>query len=308
MSKININGTTITIVNQNDEDYISLTEMVSNIEDGNKLLERWLNSKTTVDFLGVWEQYNNPNFNSPEFRGIKENVGSGNYFLSIKKWVEATNATGVYAKTGRYGSGTWAHVDIAFEFGTYISPEFKLLLITEFKNLKKREASGIEQVWDFRRFLSKANWRIQTDAILDVLVPLSNLPPAKMGILYANEAEVLNKVVFNTTAKEWNAKNPELVKKSHNIRDYATTHQLILIANLEPLNAELIRNKISQYDRIQMLKQAAIEQIKSLSKSKAIQDILVDSPNIDKYKNIDIKKIDTDKISPSLDDGSLPDK
>ncbi len=306
MSKIQINGTSISIINKNDEDYISLTDMISNIEDGSKLLERWLNTKTTVDFLGVWEQYNNPDFNSPEFRGIRENVGSGNYFLSVKKWVETTNATGVYAKTGRYGSGTWAHVDIAFEFGTYISPEFKLLLITEFKNLKKREASGIEQVWDFRRFLSKANWRIQTDAIHDVLVPLSNLPPAKMGILYANEAEVLNKVVFNKTAKEWNLQNPELIKKGHNIRDYATTHQLIVIANLEPLNAELIRNKISQSDRIQMLKQAAVEQIKSLLKSTAIQDTLIDSPKVDKYKNIDIRKIDTEKQSPSLnDDGAF---
>ena len=300
MSKININGTDITIISKNDEDFICLTDMISNIEDGNKILERWLNSKNTVDFLGVWEQYNNPDFNSPEFRGIRENVGSGSYFLSIKKWVEATGAIGIYAKTGRYGSGTWAHVDIAFEFGTYISPEFKLLLITEFKNLKKREASGIEQVWDFRRFLSKANYRIQTDAIKDVLVPLSNLPPAKMGILYASEAEVLNKVVFNKTANEWNNENPELVKKGHNIRDYGSTHQLIIIANLEPLNAELIRNKISQYDRIQMLKQAAVEQLKSLSKSKAIQDTYIDSPNVDKYKKIDIRAVDSEKQSPSI--------
>lgn len=300
MSKININGTDITIISKNDEDFICLTDMISNIEDGNKILERWLNSKNTVDFLGVWEQYNNPDFNSPEFRGIRENVGSGSYFLSIKKWVETTGAIGIYAKTGRYGSGTWAHVDIAFEFGTYISPEFKLLLITEFKNLKKREASGIEQVWDFRRFLSKANYRIQTDAIKDVLVPLSNLPPAKMGILYASEAEVLNKVVFNKTANEWNNENPELVKKGHNIRDYGSTHQLIIIANLEPLNAELIRNKISQYDRIQMLKQAAVEQLKSLSKSKAIQDTYIDSPNVDKYKKIDIGAVDSEKQSPSI--------
>ena len=300
MSKIHINGTDITVISNNDEDFICLTDMIASIEDGSKILERWLNTKTTVDFLGVWEQYNNPNFNSPEFRGIRENVGSGNYFLSVKKWVESTGATGIYAKTGRYGSGTWAHVDIAFEFGTYISPEFKLLLITEFKNLKKREASGIEQVWDFRRFLSKANYRIQTDAIQDVLVPLSNLPPAKMGILYASEAEVLNKVVFNKTAKEWNTENPELVKKNHNIRDYGSTHQLIVVANLEPLNAELIRNKITQYDRIQMLKQAAIEQLKSLSKSKAIQDTYIDSPKIDKHKRIDIKAIDSEKQSPSI--------
>jgi len=299
MSKINVKGTEITIIHQNEDDYICLTEMVSGFEDGSKLIERWLNSKTTVDFLGVWEQLYNPNFNSPEFRGIRENVGSGNYFLSIKKWMELTKAIGISAKTGRYG-GTWAQIDIALEFCSYISPEFKLLLITEFKNLKQREASGIDQVWDFRRFLSKANWRIQTDAIQEVLIPLRNLPKGKEGIIYAEEAEVLNKVVFNKTAKEWNAENPDLVKKNHNIRDYGSTHQLIIIANLEPLNAELIRNRVSQYDRIQMLKQAAVEQMKSLLKSKAIQDTYIDSPMVEKHKKIDIKKIDTDRQTPDI--------
>jgi hypothetical protein len=299
MSKIHVNGTDITILNHNEDDYICLTDMVSKIEDGSKLIERWFNTKTTVDFLGVWEQLYNPNFNSPEFRGIRENVGSGNFFLSVKKWIELTGAIGIQAKTGRYG-GTWAQVDIAFEFCTYISPEFKLLLISEFKNFKQREASGIDQVWDFRRFLSKANWRIQTDAIQQVLVPLRNLPKGKEGIIYAEEAEVLNKVVFNITAKEWNAENPELVKKNHNIRDYASTHQLIIIANLEPFNAELIRNKISQYDRIQMLKQSAVEQMKSLLKSKAIQDTYIDSPLIDKYKKTNIKQVDSEKQTPDL--------
>ena len=299
MSKININGTQITVINQNGNDYISLTEMVSGFEDGSKLIERWINSKNTVDFLGVWEQLYNPNFNSPEFRGIRENVGSGNYFLSIKKWIEKTNAIGIEAKAGRYG-GSWAQIDIAFEFGTYISPEFKLLLISEFKNLKQREASGIDQVWDFRRFLTKANYRIQTDAIQDVLIPLRNLPKKLEGIVYAEEAEVLNKVVFDITAKEWNTQNPDLVKKGQNIRDYGTTHQLILIANLEPLNAELIRNGINQYNRILTLKQAATEQIKSLLKSKAIQDTLIDSPNIEKYKRIDIRKVDSEKQTPNI--------
>ncbi|WP_158990095.1 KilA-N domain-containing protein [Mucilaginibacter sp. L196] len=299
MSKININGTQITVINKNGNDYISLTEMVSGFEDGNKLIERWINSKNTVDFLGVWEQLYNPSFNSPEFRGIRENVGSGSYFLSIKKWIEKTNAIGIEAKAGRYG-GSWAQIDIAFEFGTYISPEFKLLLISEFKNLKQREASGIDQVWDFRRFLTKANYRIQTDAIQDVLIPLRNLPKKLEGLIYAEEAEVLNKVVFDTTAKEWNAKNPDLVKKGQNIRDYGTTHQLILIANLEPLNAELIRNGVQQYDRILTLKQAAVEQVKSLMKSKAIQDTLIDSPSIEKYKRIDIRKVDNEKQTPDL--------
>jgi hypothetical protein len=300
MSKIHVNGTEITIITQNEEDYLCLTDMVAKIEDGTRLIERWLNSKTTVDFLGVWEQLNNPDFKTPEFRGIRENVGSSSYFLSVKKWVEQTNAIGVYAKAGRHGSGTWAQVDIAFEFCTYISPEFKLLLITEFKNLKKREAKGLDQVWDFRRFLTKANWRIQTDAIQQVLVPLRNLPKAKEGIIYAEEAELLNKVVFNKTAKEWNAENPDLVKKGHNIRDYGNTHQLIVIGNLEPLNAELIRNKVQQYDRLLMLRQAAVEWLKSLSKSTAIQDTFIDSPLVDKHKHVNIKNIDTSKQTPDL--------
>ncbi len=300
MSKIHINGTDITIIKHNEQDYICLTDMVSNIEDGSKLIERWINNKTTVDFWGVWEGMFNPNFKTPEFRGIRENVGSGNYFLSIKKWVEQTNAIGVYSKAGRTGGGTWAQVDIAFEFCTYISPEFKLLLITEFKNFKQRETRGLDQVWDFRRFLTKANYRIQTDAIQDVLIPLRNLPKKMEGVIYAEEAELLNKVVFNKTAKEWNTENPDLVQKGHNIRDYGTTHQLILIANLEPLNAELIRNKISQYDRLLTLKQAAVEQVKSLLKSKAIQDTLIDSPHIDKYKHIDIKNVDSEKQTPDL--------
>lgn len=299
MSKITINGISITVVKRGDQDYISLTEMVSGFEDGSKLIERWINTKTTVDFLGVWEQLYNPDFNSPEFRGIRENVGSGSYFLSAKKWIDGTNAIGLEAKAGRYG-GTTAHVDIAFEFGTYISPEFKLLLITEFKNLKQRESSGIEQVWDFRRFLARANYRIQTDAIQDVLVPLRNLPKKLEGIIYAEEAEVLNKVVFNKTAKEWNTENPDLVTKNQNIRDYATTHQLILIGILEPMNAELIRNGINQYDRIITLKQAATNQIKSLLKSKAIQDTLIDSPNIEKNKKIDVKHVENEKVSPDL--------
>jgi hypothetical protein len=300
MSKIIVSGTEITIIQKNDEDYICLTEMVANIDDGNRLIERWLNSKTTVDFLGVWEQLNNKDFKTPEFRGIRENVGSSSYFLSVKKWVDQTNAIGVYAKPGRHGSGTWAQVDIAFEFCTYISPEFKLLLITEFKNLKKREAKGLDQVWDFRRFLTKANWRIQTDAIQEILIPLRNLPKAKEGIIYAEEAEVLNKVVFNKTAKEWNAENPDLVKKGHNIRDYGNTHQLIVIGNPEPLNAELIRNKIPQYDRMQMLRQAAVEWLKSLAKSTAIQDTYIDSPLVDKYKHIDVRSVDSERLTPNL--------
>ena len=176
MSKIRVQDLDITLINQKGEDYISLTEMVSSREDGSKLIERWLNNKNTVDYLGAWESIFNPDFNSPEFRGIRENVGSGGYFLSTKKWIANTNAIGITAKTGRYG-GTFAHVDIALEFATYISPLFKLLLITEFKKFKELETKNLK--WDVRRYISKVNYKIQTDAVKSILIPIRNMSKDK---------------------------------------------------------------------------------------------------------------------------------
>jgi len=298
MSKIHVKGLDITVTQENDEDYICLTDMIKS-SDGNFFISDWLRNRNTLDYIALWEQFHNKDFNYGEFAIITNGAGRTSFRVSVKDLTERCNIKSILSKTGRYG-GTYAHIDIALHFAMWVSPEFNLLLVTEFKTLKRREATGLDQVWDFRRFLTKANYRIQTDAIQEVLIPLRNLPKKLEGIIYAEEAELLNKVVFNKTAKEWNAENPGLVTKGHNIRDYGTTHQLILIANLEPLNAELIRNKISQYDRLLTLKQAAVEQVKSLLKSKAIQDTLIDSPNIDKYKQIDITHIDTEKQSPSL--------
>jgi len=183
--KISVQGSEITIVKKDEEHFISLTNMVSGFEDGSALIEKWLRNKNTIEFIGIWEQINNPNFNSPEFEGIKNQAGLNRFTLSVKKWINATNAIGISAKTGRYG-GTFAHSDIAFEFGSWLSPEFKLYLIKEFKRLIKDENKKLE--WDFQRTLSKVNYKIQTDAIKEKLIPTA-LSGKQTAIIYANEAE-----------------------------------------------------------------------------------------------------------------------
>lgn len=280
MSKIRVESIDITLISQRGEDYISLTEMVASREDGSKLIERWMNTKNTVDYLGAWESIYNSDFNSPEFRGIRENVGSGGYFLSVKKWITNTKAVGISAKTGRYG-GTYAHVDIALEFASYISPLFKLLLITEFKKFKEQETNNLK--WDARRYVSKVNYRIQTDAVKSVLVPLRNLPKGKEKLIYAEEADLLYDVMFGYTSKEWRQRNPELVMKGLNIRDLANTHQLIILANLESLNAVLIKNgMVDIAERFEYLRREAISQLTSLNASNEIEQERIDSPNNDK--------------------------
>lgn len=280
MSTIVVNGHRINIIQQGNEDYISLTEMINWMEDGLKVLERWLNTKNTVDFLGVWEQLYNPNFNSPEFRGIRENVGSGGYFLSVKKWIELTNSIGITAKAGRYG-GTFAHKDIAFEFGTYISPSFKLALIKEFQVLKENEAKKLGGHWDFRRFTAKVNLRIQTDAVKEILIPQTSLPVEKQGILYAEASDIIYIAMFGYTSKQWRENNPELAKKGYNIRDVANTHQLIVLANLENIDALLIKNGvIDKQIRIKELRKEALSQVRLLKTSTEIQHELIESPNL----------------------------
>lgn len=277
MSKIRVQDLDITLINQKGEDYISLTEMVSSREDGSKLIERWLNSKNTVDYLGAWESMFNTDFNSPEFRGIRENVGSGGYFLSTKKWIANTNAIGITAKTGRYG-GTFAHVDIALEFATYISPLFKLLLITEFKKFKELETKNLK--WDIRRYISKVNYKIQTDAVKSILIPIRNMSKDKEGIVYAEEADLLYDAMFGYTSKEWRQSNPELALKGLNIRDVANTHQLIILSNLESLNAVLIKNGITDTKkRLIYLRREAISQLTSLKSSSELEHEMIESPN-----------------------------
>ena len=258
MAKIRVQDTEITIVNINDRDYISLTDMVRNIENGLALIEKWLRNKNTIEFLGIWESMYNPDFNSPEFEGIKNASGLNRFILSVKQWVERTNSRGIIARAGRYG-GTYAHKDIAFEFATWLSPQFKLYLIQEFERLKTEEQKQLG--WSAKRELSKINYHIHTDAIKHNLIP-AEITPAQASVIYAEEADVLNVAMFGMTAKEWRESNPDL---KGNIRDYATINELICLSNMENINAVLINEGITQRERLLRLNRIAIQQMQVLN-------------------------------------------
>lgn len=257
---ISVQGTPITVLSKEQVDYISLTDMVRNFDGGGALIEQWLKNKDTVMFLGVWEHINNQKFNSLEFEGIRNEAGRNSFFLSAKKWIQSTNATGLMASAGRYG-GTYAHKDIAFEFGSWLSPEFKLYMIKEFQRLKEDENRRESVEWNLNRNLSKLNYRIHTDAIKEHIVP-SLVNVKQTTAIYANEADLLNVALFGQTAKQWRDFNSS---KNGNIREYASTTQLLVLANLESLNAELIRMSLSPTDRIIKLNQVARIQMKSLA-------------------------------------------
>lgn len=242
------------------DDYISLTDMVKNIENGLVLIEKWLRNKNTIEFLGIWEEIYNADFNSPEFEGIKNEAGLNRFSLSVKMWIHKTNAIGIIAKAGRYG-GTYAHKDIAFEFASWISPKFKLYLIKEFQRLKQDEIEKQKLGWDIKRTLVKMNYHIHTDAIKNNLIP-PDLAKGKIPFIYATEADLLNVALFGVTAKQWNEQHPKL---EGNMRDYATSEQLVVMANLESLNAQLIKQNISFEERLIQLNQVAIEQLKLLT-------------------------------------------
>ena len=258
MAKIKVQNTEITIININDKDYISLTDMVRDIENGLALIEKWLRNKNTIEFLGIWESMYNPGFNSPEFEGIKNAAGLNRFILSVKQWVERTHSLGIIAKAGRYG-GTYAHKDIAFEFAAWVSPQFKLYLIQEFERLKTEEQKQLG--WTAKRELSKINYRIHTDAIKSNLIP-AEVTATQASIIYAEEADVLNVAMFGMTAKQWREANPDL---KGNIRDYATINELICLSNMENINAVLINDGIPQSERLVKLNQIAIQQMRVLN-------------------------------------------
>jgi hypothetical protein len=266
MSKIDVQGNEISVVVVNKEDYISLTDMVKNIENGLSLIEKWLRNKNTIEFLGIWEEIYNPDFNSIEFEGIKNQAGLNRFILSVKQWVEKTNSKGIIAKAGRYG-GTYAHKDISFEFASWVSPKFKIYLIKEFQRLKEAEQKQLG--WDIKRNLAKINYVIHTDAIKEHLIP-QKITTKQQQIIYANEADVLNIALFGMTAKEWREKNNEL---SGNIRDYANISQLICLSNLENLNALFISEGKDQSTRLEKLNEIAIAQMKLLVGNKNVKDI-----------------------------------
>ncbi len=235
------------IINQNDNDFISLTDMAKfkNRELTGIVIANWLSTKYTVQFIGAWEKMHNPNFNVMEFNNIRNEAGSNGYILSSSKFIEKTNAIGIRSSAGRYG-GTYAHKDIAFEFGSWLSPEFKLYLIKEFQRLKTEENDRLALGWDVKRQLTKINYKIHTDAIKENLIPKS-LSKNQSNIVYASEADVLNMALFGKTAKDWRDENKS---KEGNIRDYCNVTQLVVLANLEGINAELIRQNLSQSERL----------------------------------------------------------
>ena len=259
-STIEVQGTAITILAGENGDYISLTDMVRNFEGGSALIEQWLKNKDTVLFLGVWEQIHNPGFNSLEFEGIRNEAGRNSFFLSAKAWIDRTRAKGVIASAGRYG-GTYAHADIAFEFGSWLSPEFKLYLIKEFQRLKDDENRRLSLAWNLNRTLSKLNYRIHTDAVKAHLIP-PEVTPAQAAITYANEADLLNVALFGQTARQWRDANPKL---EDNMREYATIEQLLVLANIEGMNAEFIHMDLPQGERLKRLNQIAIRQMQTLT-------------------------------------------
>ena len=261
--KINVEGNKITLLSKNNEDYISLTDILKS-KDGDFFISDWLRNRNTLEFLGAWEQLNNPNFNYGEFAIIRNQAGLNSYKISVKEWVLKTKAIGLQAVAGRYG-GTYAHKDIAFEFGMWISPMFKLFLIKEFQRLKEEENERLRLGWDLKRNLAKINYKIHTDAIKEHIIPKLNEAEAKFT--YASEADVLNKALFGITAGEWRSKNPN---KEGNIRDYADVYELVCLANLETHNAEFIRQGIEQGKRLLKLNIIAISQMKSLTSNKNI--------------------------------------
>lgn len=258
----------ISVLKVHDEDYISLTDMVKSFGD-DAMIYQWMRNRNTVEFIGVWEQLHNPKFKGLEFDTFKKQAGLNSFSLTPKKWIEATNAIGFVSKAGRYGGGTYAHKDIAFEFGTWLSPQFKLYLIKEFQRLKQEENLRLEQGWDIKRMLAKINYKIHTDAVKAHLIP-ANISKNRINMVYANEADVLNVALFGKTAKDWRDENKG---KDGNIRDYADVTQLVVLANLEGINAELIRQGLPQPERLLQLNQIAITQMQSLLGSSSVKKL-----------------------------------
>jgi hypothetical protein len=265
--KIEIGGKEISIISQKQDDFISLTDMAkSQMQEA--IIIKWLTLKSTIEYIGEWEALYNPNFNYTEFGTIKNSAGSNNFVLSVKNWIEATNAIGITAKAGRYG-GTYAHKDIAFHFGMWISPKFQLLLVKEYQRLKLDENDRLKLEWNLQRTLAKVNYHIHTDAIKENLIP-KEITKQQASFVYANEADLLNVSLFGITAKEWRDNNTD---KDGNIRDYATLEQLVVLSNMESINALLIGQGLSQTDRLLQLNKVAITQMKSLIESKAIKKL-----------------------------------
>lgn len=269
-TKIEVKGTEVTIFTADSLDFISLTDIARyrDSERSDYILQNWMRNRSTIEFMGLWEQFHNPSFNSIEFDGIKNMAGSNSFSLTPKRWIETTNAKGIVAKTGRYG-GTYAHQDIAFEFATWLSAEFKFYLIKEFQRLKTEENDRLKLEWNFQRTLAKVNYHIHTDAIKENLIP-KEISHKDASLLYASEADALNMALFGKTASTWRKENPDLVG---NIRDHATLEQLVVLSNMESLNAVLIQQGIAQSERLLQLNKIAIQQLRTLLNNISIKKL-----------------------------------
>lgn len=268
-TSIRINELEIRIFNQAGEDYICLTDMAKqNSGRPEQVIQNWLRGRSVIEFLGLWERLSNPGFNHLEFEVIRQNTGLNTFAISVGDWATATGAIGIQATRGKYG-GTYAHKDIAFEFGSWLSPSFKLLVIREFQRLKIDESARLRETldWDLRRTLSKINYRFHTDAVQKHLIPPRFSGTKQQGVVFASEADLLNLALFGCTAREWLAQNADL---RGNLRDHATTEQLLVLANLESLNAQLIRDGLAQDERLEKLNGVAIYQMELLVGSKAL--------------------------------------
>jgi hypothetical protein len=263
---VEVRGTEVSVVSEHGHDYICLTDIARyrNPEATDDLIRNWLRNRNTVEFLGIWEELHNPEFNPVEFDGIRKQAGLNSYALTPKQWCEQTRAIGLVSRAGRYG-GTYAHPDIAFEFASWISVEFKLYLIKEFQRLKEDESRRLSLAWNLNRTLSKLNYRIHTDAVKTHLIP-PEVTPAQAALTYANEADLLNVALFGQTARQWREANPKL---DGNMRDHAGIEQLLVLANLEGLNAELIHMGLPQSERLKKLNAIAIRQMRTLADSAA---------------------------------------
>ena len=273
-TSITVQDVPVTIMNVDQRDYISLTDMAKARTDAGRaadVIKNWLRARSTLEFLGTWEVMYNPNFKVVEFDHFKSEAGLHTFTLSAKEWIEKTNAVGIYVQAGRYG-GTYAHKDIAFEFGSAISPVFKLYLLKEYQRLKDEENDRLKLEWSAKRFLSKNNYLIHTDAVKNYVLPQSNYTKNTEWLAYADEADLLNVALFGCTAKAWREANPTLAKNS-NIRDYASIAELTVLSNLETHNAELIKSRMEKKERFEALRQIAQYQLRVLAEAEKIKEL-----------------------------------
>ena len=278
IKKIEVEGNIITIVDHNSDDFISLTDMIK-AKDGSFFISDWLRNANTLDYISAWESIHNPNFNYGEFATIRQSAGSNAFKISVKELIEKTNATCIIAKAGRYG-GTYAHKDIAFNFGMWISPVFQLYIVKEYQRLKEVENNQYNLEWNVKRVLSKVNYSIQTDAVKDYILPKCNYTKETEWLAYAKEADILNVALFKCTAKQWREANPKLTLEGKNLRDIASINELAILSNLESANADMIREGVSKQERFNKLYKIAQYQKEILDKQDFLKAIKKTSDDV----------------------------